>query len=593
MWMIPFAAAAALSVLPGAIAKPPAFGPSVINQAIQSEWKRHSIVPAPPADDARFLRRAFLDITGTIPSAEVTASFLADRSPDKRTRLISELLESPRYAEYWAQYWDNVMIGKMLRNPLVDRAAFRDWLRNQFAQNSPWNRMAFDIIAAQGINSTGGSYARMAGGRTAADKDRERNEDAGKVNGAVNFVLKSIRTPADLSGNVSRIFMGVQIQCAQCHDHKTEKWTQNDFRKFTACFTEARPVPIEARQGGIQRVELRDTANVRRMPKKLAEAGKEYQNQPPTALDGTDLSSSPVKRRALAEWITAPQNRWFAEALVNRMWAHFTGRGFVEPIDDFRPSNPALMPELLKQMADDFVAHGYDLKHLIRTITATQVYQLSSAPAKVPEGAENTYWSRYKLKPMGPEVLLDSLVKATGLEKALEKVAGDRLDQLKFGLVRQFTFLFDVDEEGEAEQFEGTIPQALMLLNGNLVSGGTSGIPGTALDEVKRLNGTDTQKIEALYLRTVNRKPTTLELSKWQNYIASVREVVTNDTAAPAATGRLRAKALKTPRKQAPGDALSGVVGRMLPKGGKTPKDQAMEDIFWALLNSSEFLFNH
>lgn len=570
-----------------------------IDAMLRKEWHRNKIVPSPPVDDAGYLRRIYLDIAGTIPPAEVVKAFLEDRSPDKRAKAVEALLNSPAYVHHWTNYWDNVLMGKQTRSPLVDRVAFRQWLGQQFAQNARWNRMVHDLITASGLNSPGGSYGRAVGVTTpilrpgAMETTEQTEEVAGsqRVNGAVNWTLKYIQTPADLPGAASRIFLGVQIQCAQCHDHKTEKWKQEDFRRLAACFSQARPVPIDARQPqGIRRVELRDMPSFGRVNRRPLRGAGEYSASTPAALDGTDFSSSPNRRQALADWMTAPENPWFAEAIVNRMWGHFFGRGFVDPVDDFRESNPPVMPELLKRLADDFVANDYDLKHLIRTICATRAYQLSSAPLKRGE-QENLYWARYRLKPMQPETLLDSLIAATNLQPIIERVAGARVEQVKFAIQRQFSFLFEVDEEFEQKEFEGTIPQAFLFLNSSLVNSGSSAIPGTALAEVLAMEGDDAKKIEALYLRTLSRKPTPAELKRWVAFVNAPRETaITETTSSP--TGRERLRRLPNPPRRVGGmDPLAGA-GRLM-TGEQTPRQQAYEDLFWALLNSSEFHFIH
>ena len=336
--------------------------------------------------------------------------------------------------------------------------------------------------------------------------------------------------------------------------------------------------------------------------------------------------------------MTAPNNPWFAKAIVNRLWNHFLGRGFIEPIDDIRPSNPVIASELLDALSDDFVAHDYDLKYLIKQICATQVYQLSAAPAKKSD-PDNKFWARYRLKPMTPEELMDSLVTATNMGPVLERVAGARLDQVKYAMTRQFTFLFDVDEEFEQKDFEGTIPQALMLLNGNLVNRGATPIPGTTLYDVLNMTGEDKDKITALYLRTLSRPPTASELTRWTDFVHAPRylsEDATANAPAPAPVNGA-GKVGRFANRNAANRSLAGVnnnatgasgnsVNTIAPatpadrkalaqamrkKGGnngidplarlapaaaaisRNPEAQAYEDMFWALLNSSEFTFKH
>jgi hypothetical protein len=573
------------------------FGPATIDHEIRAEWQQQGIVPAPPADDARYLRRIYLDITGTLPPPQAVVDFLADRSPDKRARAADALLDSPKYADQWTNYWDNVLMGHQMRAKQVDRYAFRQWLHAQFENDAAWNKFVYDLITASGQNSTGGSYAKTQGFKTAADETGVG--DTAQVNGATNWILKYNGKPEDLSGSASKIFLGVQIQCAQCHDHKTEKWKQEDFRRFTACFVNTRPRPIDAMadRKGITRIVLGDI-NRPFVPRgKKAGNTAQYAAAQPAALDGTDFSESGNRRQALAAWMTAKENPWFAEAIVNRMWSHFLGRGFVEPVDDFRLSNPAVMPDLLKALADDFVAHDYNVKHLIKTICATQAYQLSSARAPQVD-SDNKYWARYRLKSMSPDQLLDSLVQATNLKPVIEREMGSNLDTIKFQMQRQFTFLFDVDEEFEQKDFEGTIPQALLLLNGNITNKAVTQIPGTALAEVLAMPGGDAQKIETLYLRTLSRRPTTAETAKWTSFVNASREVISDgiDSQPAPARGQVRRAQQgggKINRKGATGPDPLARLGRRGDSSGKTAREQAYEDLFWALLNSSEFIFNH
>jgi len=578
--------------------KKSALSPATIDHMVRATWQQEGITPAPQVDDAQYLRRIYLDITGSIPPPDVVADFLSDKSPDKRARAVDALLDSPKYADHWTDYWDNLLMGRSTKAKQVDRTAFRQWLHKQFEQNTPWNQFVYNLITATGQNSIGGSYAKAQGaGMMMDDSDLAHPEDAAKVNGAVNWFLKYQGKMEDLSGTASKVFLGVQIQCAQCHDHKTEKWKQTDFRSFTANFVNTRPVRVDRAKmvKGIDRIELVDI-NRPFVPRgKKAGNVADYVAASPAALDGTDFSNAENRRQALASWMTAPENPWFADAIVNRVWAHFMGRGFVEPIDDFRPSNPAVMPDLMKGLSTDFTANNYDLKHLIRTICATQVYQVASS-AKATTGLGNLYWASYRLKPMSPEEMIDSLVTATNLNPVLEQVVGANLETIKFQLKRQFEFLFDVDEEFEQKDFEGTIPQALLLLNGGLVNRSVTPIPGTALADVLGMNGSDAQKIEALYMRTLSRKPTDSEVKKWVAFVNTPREVVSEAGGAPGVNRRQARQATMNKQGAKKGNTGYDPLARARGKMGandQDPKSQAYEDLFWALLNSSEFLFNH
>ena len=285
-------------------------------------------------------------MAGTIPPPEVVRRFLAD-GPDvgtgKRSRAIDELLASPRWADHWTAYWDDVWMGKGARRPDVDAGAFRGWLHDALARNEPWNQVVTQLLTATGRNSAGGAK------RDAETNDGKGGEVAG-VNGAVNWTLRYQEAPQDMAGAASRTLLGVQIQCAQCHDHKTEKWTQKDFQSFAAAFLRTRLEPVDdadAMVGGkgmVRRVDLTDLDRpAPRFARKMADVDAIAKARP-AAIDGTDLGGGEGVRVALARWVTAPDNPWFARAFVNRMWGHFLGRGFVDPVDDLRPSNQVGRP---------------------------------------------------------------------------------------------------------------------------------------------------------------------------------------------------------------------------------------------------------
>lgn len=564
-----------------------------IDHMLRAEWKQRNIVAAPPVDDAGYLRRVYLDIAGVIPPPQVVEDFISDKSATKREKVVADLLDGPGYVRHWSSYWDNLLMGSF-RSQVVDRGAFRLWLASEFSNNAPWNQFVFDLITASGQNSAGGTLNEaMSAQPELTDLKAARKPE--EVNGAVNWTLKFQGKPEDLSGNVSRLFLGVQIQCAQCHDHKTEKWKRTDFQSFTANFINTRPKPVDPKaymKGNVRQVDLEDISRPFQPRGKNATQITDYASAAPASLDGSDFSNVANRRKALASWIVADENPWFAEAIVNRMWSHFLGRGFVEPVDDFRPSNPAVMPEILKVMAVDFKAHNYNVKRLIRQICATQAYQLSASSMGKP-GQGNLYWADYRLKAMEPDQLMDSLVQATNVMPVLERSVGSNLQQIKYQMQRQFQFLFDVDEEFEQKDFEGTIPQALMLINGGLLNTSVQPIPGTALAEVMSMQGDESGKIRSLYLRTLSREPTATETNRWISFLNARRETVTESVqpSQNAPSDKVRTGNKKQP-PAGTFNPLARAAGRMSIVN-QSPKQQAYEDLFWALLNSSEFAFNH
>ncbi|MBS2030621.1 MAG: DUF1549 domain-containing protein [Deltaproteobacteria bacterium] len=511
-----------------------------------------NLKPAPIIDDATFLRRVTLDLTGTLPEPDAVRAFLADQSLDKRAKAVDALLASPAYAQHWAAYWGDLLLPLRAQKGIIDRGAFHRWLLHRFNENAGYNQWVFDLVSATGQNSIGGEEALP---RNTGDIDDTREAQAG-VNGAVNWLLQYREAPQDLAGNTSRIFLGVQIQCAQCHDHKTEKWKQTDFRKFAAAFarTQDKPMDGKSEMKGIKRIEVRDINHPVRMGPKAPPEWRDIAMSRPTALDGTDLDHSDMPRRALAGWIVSDKNPWFATELVNRYWGALTGRGFVDPVDDLRPSNPTMAPEAQDALAQDFITHGYDLKRLLRTICLTNAYQ-RSVSGEQPKGDD--FWARGRLRPLSAEQLLNSIVAATHLEPVLEERAGKQgksVNLVKFQLQRDVTFLFDVDEAGgDDDTFTGTVPQALMLLNGGLVNRAVKPVPGATLEEAMS-KPDDAARVELLYLRTLSRLPTPEERKAWASFVA---------------------------------DASDGAMLR-----GRARRE-SYEDLFWALLNSSEFQFNH
>jgi hypothetical protein len=266
--------------------------------------------------------------------------------------------------------------------------------------------------------------------------------------------------------------------------------------------------------------------------------------------------------------MTAKQNPYFAKAFVNRMWGHFLGRGFVDPVDDIRPSNPATMPALFDEVAADF-ATDFDVKRLIRTLTATEAYQLS-ASNEAKTDPENKLWARFHLVPLGPEELLNSVFRATDVEHTGKELGIKNMDQLRANVVRQYAFLFDTDEEDDEPDYSGTVSQALTLLNGALVAQGARALPGSATANLVNGSGTDAEKVDALAVRVLSRHATAAEKERWVAYVNEAPRAGKGD---PSKATVLRPLANRNPNISA--------------------KASAYEDLFWSMLNSSEFTFNH
>ena len=351
-----------------------------IDQLLLRQWKRLGIGPSPPADDATFIRRASIDICGTLPTREEIEQYDNDSRPDKRAALIDRLLARPEYSSYFALKWSAILrnrgAGYSTSKQRPGTALFSGWIRDSFAANKPYNQFVMEILTASG----------------------SQQENPPTV------WYRSVRTLPDYVESIAQAFLGVRIQCAQCHHHPFERWSQADYYGLAAAFARV------GRKGGFADAEvptneiihLKDTGDVFH-----PRTGKLI---PPRALGGPDfeLESYDDPRQKLARWISKPDNPFFARTMVNRMWAHFLGRGIIHPIDDARGSNPPTNPELLDTLAQDFVANGYDVKRLIRVICNSYAYGLESAPSQWNANDSQTF-ARFYPRRLTAEVLLDGI----------------------------------------------------------------------------------------------------------------------------------------------------------------------------------------
>jgi hypothetical protein len=515
-----------------------------INQLIRQGWKDNGVSPSKVATDGEWCRRVYLDVLGRIPTAEEVVKFTADRSPDKKARLIDRLLESDEYIEdyarNWTTIWTNILIGRTGgtdQNTLISREGLQQFLRRSFLQNKPYDQFAFELISANGTNRPG--------------------EEG--YNGAVNFILDNLdenATPA--TAKTARIFLGLQVQCTQCHNHPFNEWKQEQFWSLNAFFRQTRG--LRSGDGGRMaavRLEDEDFAGEGVDPKE-AEIYYELRNgllkvAYPVFVDGTRIDPSgyvsEVNRRdQLAELVR--KSPYLSKAIVNRTWAHFLGYGFTKPVDDMGPHNPPSNPELLDRLGQDFALHGYDLKQLVRWITLCEAYSLSSRYVQKNEKdnpllGERPLFSHFYLRQMSAEQLYDSLIAATQADKT--RGSFEEQERTKTMWLQQFAVAFGTDENDEATTFNGTIPQTLMMMNGELIQKATSGDPGTFLRQVADSGIKDNAKITLLYQAALARKPTREEVTL-ANQMWAVRK----------------------------GDTL-----------------EALKDIWWVLLNSNEFILTH
>ena len=494
-------------------------GTKYIDQLINARLKEEGIKPSKQSGDAEFLRRVHLDLTGKIPTVEAVVSFLEDGSRNKREKKIDELIGSELYLDYWTRLWTSWLIGRDY-NDTGRREGLAGWIRESLAQNMPYNQFVTALIAAEGNV---------------------------EENGAANYLLRYDLSPVDLAAHTSRVFLGLPMQCAQCHDHKTEAWYQEDFYGLAAFFGNIDLEYIyEKDDGGNDRVVERILKN---MPEGSVYMPDTHEPTPPSFLDGTRPMTPTVKQRqALSKWMTSKDNPYFCHAIVNRIWAHFMGRGFVEPLDGFGEEYPPSNPALLDWLAKDFMIHGYDLRYLMRTLLNTKAYQRTSETNKSNQ-YDDLYYSHAYIKPLTAEQFFYSMLESTGFERLQKHRDRGQLEYMKRRYLERFLFLIDNGEMEEVEAFNGTVPQALMMINGSLVNdSGSHKARGGLLHHLLKTHRTKRDRLNQIYLTTLSRYPRTSERTYFDRYLRS--SLYRND-------------------------AL------------------AYEDLYWALLNSAEFALNH
>jgi hypothetical protein len=521
-------ALAALLLLAGAArpqdAKPakPLSGSALIDHHVQAKWAAAGVKPSRPAEDREFLRRAHLDLCGVIPPADLVYRFLKDDARDKRAKIVDELLESDRYAEYWAEYWEAILLGYDYGVKSESLDTMYAWLRDSvFRRNLPYDEMARRIIAANGSN-----------------------QKAGEVNLLYRFLRNGGGT-VEITTKVARVFMGTQIQCAQCHDHPFDRWTQDDFYGVAAFFARVRNRKVKPEDDRDREFEIFESP---RGEVNFPDP-KDRRVVPPKFLDGLEPAKEETRRAAFARILTRRENLQFARALVNRYWGHFFGRGMVHPVEEFNDRNRPSHPELLDALARDFIDHGYDLKWLIRALVNSKPYQLSSVkPSKEPP--DEKLFAMAQVRTMTPEQFFASMIEATGVEdlfrlQARRQGQAEQVRQAKLNMLRGYRFVFGDDESTDIVDFAGTIPQALAVMNGD--STNRNMIQQNArLDLILRTRKNLGERLDLLFVSILGRHPTNADLQRFVPYLQSKKE-----------------------------------------------ERAAFEDVAWVLLNSSEFMFIH
>jgi hypothetical protein len=504
-----------------------------IDELVLNKLETLHIPPSPDCTDTEFIRRAYLDAAGILPAPDEVRKFLADTAPDKRAKLIDALLERPEFADYWAYKWSDLLLVSTRKLPQADMWAFSRFIRQSVADNKPWDRFAREIVTASGSTLQ---------------------------NGAANyFVLHKDVT--DLTETTAVTFLGTSITCARCHNHPLEKWTQDQYWGMANLFS--RVALKNGDRGGevvVQALPFGDVLHPRRA---IA--------MPPAPLDGKalPLEGPEDRRRHFADWLTSPDNPFFARALVNRVWRNFLGRGLVEAEDDLRQTNPPTNEELLQALAKDFIAHKYDVKHLVRTVMNSATYQRSSKP--LPENTtDDRFYSHYLIRRLSAEVLLDAYAQVTGVPTPFTQVQvgttggetpyngyplGTRALQLAdTQVVSRFLEAFGRPERGQTcsceRQQESSVSQALHLNNGKTLNDKIRAKDSRLEQWLKEKIGEE-EAVQRIYLLALSREPTMAEMAKFKRLFAE------------AAVDK------------------------------QTTRRELLEDLFWAVLTGREFVFNH
>jgi hypothetical protein len=497
----------------------PGFNPlNHIDELVMRKWQKLGLTPSPVADDATFIRRITLDLCGRLPSVEETRAFLADTDPNKREKLADRLLNSQDYPAYFALKWGSILRNSNLAGAELAAVAFHNWIKDHLARNRPYDEFVRGIVAAAG-----------------------EWQDAPAINWYwQNRDDQLHQTTAD----VAQIFLGVRLQCAKCHHHPYERWGQADYYGLAGFFTRLGRKSFGQPPSYFAAAQP-TTGERDPLTGKVPE---------PKFLDGDAPNISPEDdpRHTLVDWMTRPDNPFFARAFVNRMWGHFFARGLYHEVDDQRETNPPSNPELLDRLARDFIASKFDMKALIRLIVTSRVYQLSCEPT-AGNANDRQNFARYYARRLPAEVLLDAVDTVTGTRTHFNGVSQNAraVDLPHEGFGSYFLDAFDRPKRVTVCECErstsATLAQVLLLSNSdeieNKIAAGQGRI--AALLQAKTPPGTI---IETLYLAAFSRLPTPAEQQRAERFLASV---------------------------------------------GETEQQKACEDLLWTLLNSKEFMFNH
>lgn len=502
-----------------------------IDEHVLAKLKSLQIPPSPQCNDHEFIRRAYLDGIGVLPTPEEVQKFVADPRPDRRAKLIDALLDRSEYVDYWAYKWSDLLLISSRKLPQPAMRSFYQFVRQSVADNKPWDAFARDILTARGSTLQNGQ--------------------------ANYFALHKDIT--DLTESTSVTFLGMSITCCRCHNHPLEKWTQDQYWSLANLFSQV--VIKNGERAGELTVQSAPDGDVLHPRRGVP--------MPPTPLDAKPLPAGKDRRVYFAEWLTAPENPYFAKALVNRVWRNFLGRALVEAEDDLRQTNPPSNPELLDALAKDFISHKYDVKHLARTIMNSAAYQRASTPLE-DNKADDRFYSRYFIRRLPAEVVLDAYSAVTKMPTAFTKLSlgptggdaatidyplGTRALQLPdTQLISLFLDAFGRPERGQTcaceRQQEASVTQALHLNNGQTLNDKLRDVKSRVAEWATEKVG-DAEAIRRIFMLALSRPPTAAEQER-------LAKLMTEAAAEPQATRR-----------------------------------EVIEDLYWSVLTGREFLFNH
>ena len=472
-----------------------------IDRPLFEQWKQLGVIPSAVADDATFIRRALIDVCGTLPTAEEIAAYVADQRTDKKSRLIDQLLERPEFASYFALKWADILQnrgqGYSTSQQRPSTTLFAAWIRDSIASNMPYDRFVSEILTAAG--------------------SQERNPPT--------LWYRNVRTTKDYVESVSQAFLGVRIQCAQCHHHPAERWSQADYYSLAAVFARV------GRKGGFADAEVPTLETIFLQDEGTILHPRTGEVMRPRPLGGADFQLSRLDdpRKVFAKWMTSGDNPFFARTMVNRMWGHFLGRGIIHPIDDARSTNPPSNPELLEALTQDFVKSGFDVKHLVRVITGSYAYGLSSVPTATNREDRQSF-ARFYPRRLKAEVLLDGISQI--LEAPTQFAGGPgqfpngtrAIDLPDENVTAHFLDVFGRPNRNSACECERTddpaLVQALELVNSKDIQGKLTAAEGY-VERLAKSQLPVADKLREVFVRVLGRWPVPEELSAAVEFLGS------------------------------------------------------------------------